>query len=121
MRPLFVYGTLKRGFDNQWAHRLWEDGRFLGTAQLPGRLYLVSHYPGLRPPQNENEMVHGEVCLPADAANLYRELDGYEGPGYRRVESRARLDNGEELDVWVYEYAAPVSEERLIPSGRFGS
>jgi gamma-glutamylcyclotransferase (GGCT)/AIG2-like uncharacterized protein YtfP len=121
MRPLFVYGTLKRGFDNQWARRLWDGGRFLGAAQIPGRLYLVAHYPGLRPAQNLGEVVHGEVCQPADAAALCPELDEFEGPSYRRAAVRARLEDGSELDVWVYEYVAPVDEDRLIPSGRYDS
>lgn len=119
MRPLFVYGTLKRSFDNQWARRLWDGGQDLGSARMRGRLYLVAHCPGLKPAVEDGDWVHGEVCLPADAESVYLELDKYEGAEYRRVEGRAVLECGEELEVWAYEYVGAVIEERQIAEGRY--
>ena len=119
MRPLFVYGTLMRRFQNEGARRLWDGAQFLGAARVPGRLYMVDRYPGLRPAHGPDEWVHGEVVMPANAETLVPELDDYEGTEYRRVETEATLETGEKIDVCVYEFHRELPESKLVRSGRF--
>lgn len=114
---LFVYGTLKRGFDNQWSRRLWSTAGMMGTATVPGALYAVGEYSGFK--DAADSRVHGEVARLDHPGVLLEELDAYEGPEYVRTRRMATLMDGRELPVWVYIYQPEVSEKQRIASGRF--
>lgn len=71
---VFVYGTLRRGGTND-INRLSPPPRFLGTAQVAGRLFSLGAYPGIQ--LGAGGMVVGEVY--AIASELEAVLDEIEG------------------------------------------
>jgi len=111
-----VYGTLRSGFTNRHAQRLHACATLAGKAQVRARLYDLGGYPGLRLSADGEDWVTGELYDLTDES-LLRELDEYEGPEYRRVIAAARMDDGREIQTWVYEHAAPISEAQRIVSG----
>ncbi|HEV8413982.1 MAG TPA: gamma-glutamylcyclotransferase family protein [Bryobacteraceae bacterium] len=115
-RPyLFVYGTLKSSFQNRYARQLQREARLLGRAHMPGRLYRIRWYPGMRPSRNPDELVIGELYKLRQASKTLKALDEYE-EHYRRELHRATLDTGEALQAWVYMYRQPRPEHcRVVP------
>ena len=107
MPYLFVYGTLRRGCDNEYARLLAERGQFIGTANVSGRLYDFGPYPGARA---ESGSVAGEIFQIDES--LLATLDEYEGPEFERAITRTSRD----VDCWIYWYVGPT-EGRLIASG----
>jgi len=111
---LFVYGTLRRGATrggerNPYAIRLEQEATWLGTARVPGRLYQVNvDYPGMTPPESEDEWVPGEMWQFSDA-ELWQALDGYEGDEYSRATCLVTLPNGRHREAWVYLYASKIT------------
>jgi gamma-glutamylcyclotransferase (GGCT)/AIG2-like uncharacterized protein YtfP len=104
---LFVYGTLRRGCDNQFARLLAEQGRFVGVARVPGRLYDLGSYPGAVASDQPDEWIHGEVFSLDDA--LLTALDEYEGAEFERAMVPA-------IDCWIYWYVGSDTG-RVIASG----
>ena len=75
---LFVYGTLKSEAINTNAQHLHQHAQLLGRARWPGRLYLISNYPGAVPSSSNNEFVNGELWRLNDPDQLLATLDVYE-------------------------------------------
>jgi gamma-glutamylcyclotransferase (GGCT)/AIG2-like uncharacterized protein YtfP len=97
---LFVYGTLRRGCDNQFAQMLSERGKFIGEGWVLGRLYDFGSYPGASPAQLPNESILGEIFCLAEPGTLLAALDEYEGPEFER----AMVSTTDALDCWIYWY-----------------
>lgn len=116
--PVFVYGTLRRGGSN--AFRM-DGAEFVGPGTVGGALYRISWYPGLV--LDDEGRVTGEVYRVGP--ELLRALDEFEGLAageiegseYRRVKVEALLGDGEELEVWVYEWKGAFNEDERIQSG----
>jgi gamma-glutamylcyclotransferase (GGCT)/AIG2-like uncharacterized protein YtfP len=104
---LFVYGTLRRGCDNQYARLLAEQGRFVSVARVPGRIYDLGSYPGAAPSDQPDEWIHGEVFSLDDA--LLTALDEYEGAEFKRAMVPA-------IGCWIYWYVGSDTG-RAIASG----
>jgi gamma-glutamylcyclotransferase (GGCT)/AIG2-like uncharacterized protein YtfP len=118
-RPyLFVYGTLKSSFQNRYARRLRREARLLGRAHMPGRLYRIHWYPGMRPSRNPDDLVIGELYKLRQASKTLKALDEYE-EHYRRELHRATLETGEALQAWVYMYRQPRPEHCRVVSGEW--
>jgi len=111
---LFVYGTLRQGSDNKYAHLLSEQAQFVGNTRMPGRLYDFGRYPGVVAASLPDEFVKGEVFRLNDES-LLATLDDYEGADFKRVVIEFELA-GERQKAWVYLYCGPASG-RLIASG----
>src|SRR6202034_3489119 len=90
---------------------LREQGHFMGTARVPGRLYDLGQYPGARP---ANDFVVGEVFQIDES--LLAAMDKYEGAEYERAIVSANLDDGRAIDCWIYWYVGGAPG-RLIASG----
>ena len=61
---LFVYGTLRRKAGNRLFSILDRFSDFVSEATYQGRLYRISHYPGVVPSDDPADRVQGEVyCL----------------------------------------------------------
>lgn len=121
---VFVYGTLRRNFSNRGRDVLTTHGRFLGEAEVRGRLYDLGSFPAL---VDEAEgRVRGEVYrLTHEPERGLERLDRYEGargagPGpYVREARTAILDDGEEIEAWVYIWTDPVEDLDPIPGGDY--
>ncbi len=102
---LAVYGTLAPGASNAAVlagiDGAWRAGTIAGRRHEDG----WHGYPGVV--LGGDGRVPVEVLTsPALAAHLDR-LDRFEGPGYRRVVTTVLLDDGDEVDAWVYELVRP--------------
>jgi gamma-glutamylcyclotransferase (GGCT)/AIG2-like uncharacterized protein YtfP len=124
---LFVYGTLMRGFDNPMAQLLSRSADFLGAARCRGRLYRVTHYPGLVLSDDSDDVVFGELFRLRRPAELLREFDMYEACGEGFAEPTEYLrrmlsvtgDDGAVSEAWTYVYNWPADGLARIASGRF--
>jgi gamma-glutamylcyclotransferase (GGCT)/AIG2-like uncharacterized protein YtfP len=123
---LFVYGTLKRRSRHPMARRLAQSARWVGTARMPGRLYNLGRFPGLKEPRTGDDWVAGDVYdLGAKADATLMEMDAYENAEsppptpYERELAIATLADGAKMQVWVYWYLGQVNEENFIASGSY--
>ena len=127
---LFVYGSLVTAHAHPQGHRLRAEALLLGPAEIAGRLYRVSWYPGLRPPVDPSDRVHGEVYRLHDPARSLAWLDEYEGltqggssgappDVYARVERDVIMADGGVRRVWVYLYQVGLPADAFIPDGRW--
>ncbi len=115
---LFVYGTLQSSLTkNRYARYLGQNADLVATARSPGRLYALKRYPGLRPPQSEEDWVHGELYRLRVPVLTLRVLDAYEASDYRRVRRLATLADGTRLRCWVYVFWKPLARHRRVESG----
>ncbi len=125
---LFVYGTLVTSHGHPQGNRLRAESLLLGPATIAGRLYRVSWYPGLRPPEAPNDIVHGEVYELADPTHSLTWLDEYEGisqgttsaapvTDYTREQRDVVMADGSRRNCWVYLYQRPLAFDALIPDG----
>ncbi|HLK19949.1 MAG TPA: gamma-glutamylcyclotransferase family protein [Bryobacteraceae bacterium] len=98
---LFVYGTLRRGFENQYARLLHANALFLGAAKMQGRLLQFGEYTGAVISDRPDDWIAGELFELIDP-KILDSLDAYEGLDYERVLATASLEDGAERDTWVY-------------------
>lgn len=109
---LFVYGTLRREFDNDYARLLRSQADFVGRATVQGSIYRVEHYPAYKPePAGE---VHGEVYRLRDPGATLGVLDGYEGDDFERIPVDTPLGR-----AWIYLYRHDLPADARIFSGDF--
>lgn len=124
---LFVYGTLRRGLGGDMHALLAKHARLLGRAIYQGRLYIVTHYPGVIPSDDPEDRVEGEVYAIAQPEILIPLLDHYEecGPDfaapteYIRQRQPVRMQNGDTCVAWVYLYNYPTHALKRIESGDY--
>lgn len=122
---LFVYGTLKRGFDNPFAKILEENAHFLDNGSFPGKLFQVSWYPAAVYEQDSTKLVYGEVYqLVKQPEFVLRELDKYEditpeNSEYVRAIIEVTTENGEAINCFVYLYNQPTDELVELGDGLF--
>lgn len=110
---LFVYGTLAPGRPN--AHVLAEVPGDWQPATMRGHLHAqgwgaAQGYPGIVPDEDGPEVI-GLVFTSAALPQHWARLDAFEGEGYRRVLTTARLADGSAADAYVY----ALSEAGLPP------
>ena len=101
---LFVYGTLCPGKPN--AHILTDIGGEFVSASVKGSLHqegwgATMGYPAIRLDDNA-EPVAGFVFQSPQLSQHWQALDDFEGSAYRRVSTPVRLENGEQIQAWVY-------------------
>ena len=102
---LFVYGTLRRGYQNIYAALLRANSRFLGNARMRGHLCQFKSYSGAVLSDQPDEWVPGELFHLQDP-NILQTLDKYEDSEFERILVKVSLDDGEDLETcletWVY-------------------
>ena len=138
LQNLFVYGTLMRAaaecrLGRSERARLEAAGEWLGLARINGCLYDLGAYPVVVAPPAEvatlanDTTVHGEVFRLRAPAMTFRWLDIYEGisPGkttgteYTRAIAKVHLDDGDQIEAWLYRNIGPIGRARHIPNGRW--
>lgn len=123
---LFVYGTLRSGFQNPAYAYISNYFSLMGSAQVKGRLYDLGAYPAAKP-VNEDHFIIGElyhINHPDEFAWAMAQLDDYEGvniePGesalYFREETTVYINN-ETTTAWVYWFAGEITAYPPIESG----
>lgn len=123
---LFVYGTLMRSSHHALARALAEGATYDGPARFNGRLYRITHYPGVISSSAAAEWVFGDLYTLKDS-DLLKDLDRYEGCGpddppptqYLRQRHAVTLLSGPSVEAWIYIYNRPVERLERIVSGRF--
>jgi len=125
-RLLFVYGTLRRGFELH--HQLARLGaRFHTEAKVPGRLFDLGRFPGARPDDREQEWVHGEVFelrQPAADLEVLDEVEGFtpgapEQSEFVRAITAVMLNSGARQSCWIYWLGPGQGSRRRIASGDY--
>ena len=102
---LATYGTLMPGGENHWLVRNisgdWTDGHVFGWA-YPIGFGPADGYPGVTLDASGPRVP--VAVLSSDRLDRHwRELDEFEGPGYRRVECDVELATGDSVRAWIYE------------------
>lgn len=123
MHHIFVYGTLRAGFDGPMAHWLAQVAQLVGPAWVDGLLYRVADYPALVPGDGR---VRGDLFVLEDADAVLTRLDAYEEctsddpqpHEYRRVRLLVDGPDGP-VEAWTYLYALPVAGPDRIAGGDF--
>jgi gamma-glutamylcyclotransferase (GGCT)/AIG2-like uncharacterized protein YtfP len=118
-RYLFVYGLLMRGCE---LHYHMESTVFVGEGRTSGSLWSLGRYPGLTAGPGT---VRGEVYRADDmpaALDILDDVEEYaaDDPAaslYVRAVRPVRLDDGREVDAWVYLYNRPTAGATRIASG----
>src|ERR1700733_7803549 len=100
-RYLFVYGTLRRSFDNQYAKLLRECSRFAGEGAITAALYQLDGFTGMVPDQNSGAPIHGEAFEISEPDCLWPVLDQYEGAEFERRIVPVALTDGTVLQSLV--------------------
>jgi gamma-glutamylcyclotransferase (GGCT)/AIG2-like uncharacterized protein YtfP len=123
---LFVYGTLMRGFREDWQRKVGAE--FLGRGTIRGKLYDLGDYPGTRVLGAEpGRRVSGELYRPRDPELALKTLDEYEEFSplkphkslFIRKLVSVTLEDGRKKRAWVYLYNRGIAKARLIPTGRY--
>ncbi|MGA2984047.1 MAG: gamma-glutamylcyclotransferase family protein [Terriglobia bacterium] len=114
-RRLFVYGTLRRGFElHPYLSSL--GARFLAEGKVAAELIDLGRYPGARPAGRRGKWVRGEIFRLRQPARDLRVLDALEGfnPGapkrseFVRAAAEVILNNGARQHAWIYWLGARI-------------
>lgn len=128
-RNLFVYGSLRSGFNNPAYGYISKYFTLIGEAYVKGKLYQLPDFPAAVPSE-EDSLIKGEmysIKVPSECSWAFAQLDDYEGvqaeegeqPLYKRVLTTVFLNNNEEK-AWVYWYngsieqGIPIAESDLL-------
>jgi gamma-glutamylcyclotransferase (GGCT)/AIG2-like uncharacterized protein YtfP len=101
---LFVYGTVAPGRPNE--HILadvpgeWEPATVMGTL-IPEGWGAAAGYPGIVLDEQGGE-VEGLLFSSESLAEHWARLDEFEGEGYERVLTTAKLSDGTRIDAHIY-------------------
>lgn len=123
---LFVYGSLRSGFNHPAYSYISNNFVLVGAAKVKGKLYDLGEYPAAIP-SNEDAYIIGELYGLRDEQEfswVMAQVDDYEGvntePGetalYKRAITTVYTGNGETA-AWIYWYNGDVSGNPLIASG----
>lgn len=124
---LFVYGTLRKGFDNNMASYLAANAEYIGEGTVKGRIYDTGGFPALIMSDSEADKVAGDVYLICKDKEVLKYIDHYEG--YRADVTKYSLFLRERCDVvieggllvnaWVYVFNHPVENLQIIECGDY--
>ena len=115
MNKIFVYGTLKRGYNME---RIAKAPVFLAEATLfYYKIFSLGGYPGITKVHDSNSFVSGEVWEVSD--DDLRRLDYYEGSGYARKTVKVLMDDKAEVECFTYVYKYAGVTEVALPNGEW--
>jgi gamma-glutamylcyclotransferase (GGCT)/AIG2-like uncharacterized protein YtfP len=122
---LFVYGTLRSGFQSPAYEYISRFFSLVGNAKVQGKLIDMGSYPAGVPA--ESGTISGELYRirhDNEFAWAIGQLDDYEGVAvepdevqlYRRDLTMAEC-NGRTIPAWIYWYNGDTTGRPVIPSG----
>lgn len=125
-RLLFVYGSLRSGFQHAAYQYMAKYFQLLGHATVKGKLYDMGDYP-VALPTTEEKFIQGELYTLNEADDfsyVIGQLDDYEGlyaeegetPLYKR-ELATIFCNGQSSTAWIYWFNGSVNNLQEIESG----
>ncbi len=123
---LFVYGSLRSGFQHEAYQYIAQYFKPIGHATVKGILFDMGTHPVATPTTNE-KFIQGELYTinqPNEFSYIIGQLDDYEGLNaeegettlYKREETTVYC-NGNEHTAWVYWFAGNIDGLNQIPSG----
>ena len=116
---LFVYGTLAPGRPNE--HVLagipgrWEPATVTGALLQEGWGAAVG-YPGSVLDERGDE-IEGLVFSSENLAEHWARIDAFEGEGYERVLTTAKLEDGTAVDAYIYRLSGDGSSAGTAGGG----
>lgn len=124
--PLFVYGSLRSGFQHPAYAYISRYFTLLGTATAQGELYDMGEYPAAIPSAGE-KWITGELYAIQQEEEFswaIGQLDDYEGINvepeepqlYRRDKTTVYL-NGQTAEAWIYWFNGAVEGKPKIDGG----
>lgn len=123
---LFVYGSLRSGFQSPAYEYISRFFVLAGPAKVKGRLYDLGTYPA-GVPAEEEAYITGELYRIREDNEFswaMGQLDDYEGVDPEAEEERlyrrdiAEVDcEGQTIKAWIYWYSGDVSGRPVISSG----
>ncbi len=125
---LFVYGSLREGFQHEAYRYISEHFDMVGNARVRGVLYNVGEYPAAVP-ASDDRWVTGELYKAHSAGSFewaMGQLDDYEGLVVEKNETPLYTRQLEEvifeqqaIKAWVYWYNQPYAHLPVIASGDY--
>ncbi len=127
LHTLFVYGSLRRGFQNPAYEYISNYFTLLGPATTPGALYDMGSYPAALPGTG-TAVITGELYTIKNENEFdwaIAQIDDYEGlnpeatetPLYRRSTATVQLTDGTTVEAWIYWYNGDITGRPVIESG----
>ena len=123
---LFVYGSLRSGFQSSAYEYISRHFNLFGKAKVKGKLFDLGEYPAAVPVQ-EDFFILGELYLVKNENEFswaIAQLDDYEGvlaePGEQPLYRREIADifiNDAIVPAWIYWYNGDVNGKPEISSG----
>ena len=104
VEKLFVYGTLGPGRPNEHVLKaiggVWENATVRGKLRQEGWGAEIG-YPGIDLDENGEEM-GGFLFISENLSSHWKALDDFEGEGYERVVTQAKLEDESIVDAYIY-------------------
>ncbi len=127
IHSLFVYGSLRSGFQSPAYEYISRYFQLVGNGKIPGELYDLGEYPAAIPSTSGKHFIVGELYTiksPDEFDWAFAQLDDYEGvtteQGETALYKRELTDvlvNDTVVKAWVYWYTGDVAGSPSIPSG----
>jgi gamma-glutamylcyclotransferase (GGCT)/AIG2-like uncharacterized protein YtfP len=123
---LFVYGSLRSGFQHPAYEYISKYFRLVGEGKVKGYLYDMGDYPAAIP-TTDDVYILGELYALKDGGDFswaIEQLDAYEGvepegaeiPLYKRELATVYLEN-ETAEAWIYWFNRNIENQPRIHSG----
>jgi gamma-glutamylcyclotransferase (GGCT)/AIG2-like uncharacterized protein YtfP len=123
---VFVYGSLRRGFQSAAYEYISRYFNFFDEAKVKGKLFDLGEYPGAVP-THEDSFIKGELYIVKTESEFswaIAQLDDYEGvlvePNEKPLYCREIADiyvNDAIVPAWIYWYNGIVTDKPAIKSG----
>jgi gamma-glutamylcyclotransferase (GGCT)/AIG2-like uncharacterized protein YtfP len=123
---LFVYGSLRSGFQHAAYQYISRYFHLLGDAKVKGKLFDKGEYPVALPDAGEKFIIGElyEITNPAEFSYAIGQLDDYEGlfveegetPLFKR-ETVTAYCNGRQYSAWIYWFNGAVDGLPEIATG----
>ncbi len=124
-KPIFIYGTLKKGYPNPISTSIYKYLSFYNTGWVFGSLYKIRNYPGLVL-NKKGDKIFGEIYLLTDPEKVIKIIDPYEevGPEFNQPNEykKALIDvytSEGQIKCLVYLYNWTVKGLEKINSGKY--